>query len=202
MQRLLMFFLVTSQNVGLFKPRVGSFLGEFNPTLWICPYFTQRVERTQHFKVSGKSAFVHSSSQIEPFGLSFLNTAQLEFRQSLTWFRRDFTRPSANVIVCESCCVFPGPRCLVRCRDQMTAPAQAEGVQTSSSERRHLRRSEIWWLPRRKRPRSPVKPLPNSPPVPRGNALFICEEMLVCVRETVFASEHRPVLLYKKKSWN
>lgn len=58
------------------------------------------------FHVSAKSAFVHSSSQIESFGLPFLNTAQLEFRQSLTSFHRDFTRQSANVIVCESCCYF------------------------------------------------------------------------------------------------
>lgn len=91
--------------------------------------------------------------------------------------------------------VISGPRCLVRCRDQMIAPAQAEGVQTSSSERRHLRRSEIWWPPRRKRPRSPVKLQPNSPRVPRGDALFIWKET---IRETVLAWRPRKVYCIKK----
>lgn len=62
-----------------------------------------------------------------------------------------------------------GPQCPARYKDRTTAPAPAGEARTSNRGSRYRRsRSVSRRSPRRRRPRSPAKPLPNFQPVPRG----------------------------------
>ena len=66
-------------------------------------------------------------------------------------------------------CLIPGPRCPVRCRDRTTAPAPAGEALTLNKENQYQpNRRGNKHSPKRRRPRSQVKLLPNSQPVPRG----------------------------------
>lgn len=66
-----------------------------------------------------------------------------------------------------------GPGCPVRCREWTTAPAPAGAALTlSSASLCPPSRSVSRFSLKRRRPRYPAKPLPSSPPVPRGNTLY------------------------------
>lgn len=65
--------------------------------------------------------------------------------------------------------VFQGPRCLVKCRDQTTAPAPAGGARILNKGNRYPQnRSGSRRSLKRRRPRSPAKLLLSFQPVPRG----------------------------------
>lgn len=73
-------------------------------------------------------------------------------------------------ITCNPCFVFrQGPRCPAKCRDRTTAPAPAGEARILNKGNRYRRnRSGSKHSPKRRRPRSRVKPLLNFQLVPRG----------------------------------
>lgn len=74
------------------------------------------------------------------------------------------------VLTCNPCFVFcQGPRCPAKCRDRTTAPAPAGEARILNKGNRYRRnRSGSKHSPKRRRPRSRVKPLLNFQLVPRG----------------------------------
>jgi len=77
--------------------------------------------------------------------------------------------PTYEVLTWLAVHVFQGPRCPAKCRDLTTAPAQAGEARISNKGKRyHLNRSGSKHSPKRRKPRSRVKPLLNFLLVPRG----------------------------------